>query len=85
MKFKFEIDETRWNYVKEKGLPEDDGFCIVIWKMGGTYDYHMGSYCEVNHQFYVNFGLGGMVLDADSVVAWAPLFDEDNYLQILED
>lgn len=83
LKFRFRIEESDWNYVEEKGLPEDGTWCFVIWKdSNGDYDYHLGGYDEDSNEFYVNFGMGGAVLSADSVIAWVPISEgEDNFLQ----
>ena len=83
MKFEFKIDETKWNYVKDKGFPEDDEWGMVIYETDEEYDYHIGSYSEEEKIFYVDFGYGGSSVDADSVVAWVPLFEgDDGYLNI---
>lgn len=85
-KFEFHISESDWKYVEESGLPEEDTWCLVIWKdSNGDFDYHVGGYFEKDNEFYVNFGLGGCVLSADSVVAWVPLFAGDNFLWQVED
>ena len=34
-------------------------------------------YQEAEHQFYVNFGMGGMVLEEEEAVAWAELFKDE--------
>lgn len=74
--FNFEISGKDWNLVAEKGLPKDGEWCFVIYKTDTSYDYSIGGYSEDEHQFYANFGYGGLVLDADSVIAWA-LFEQD--------
>jgi len=87
MKIRFEIDETKWNFVSEKGMPEDGEWCFVVWKADdGEYDYHIGGYNEQENTFYMNFGLEGCVLEADNVVAWTSLFEEDqNYLKVVDE
>ena len=37
----------------------------------------IGGYNEAEHQFYVNLGIGGMVLEAEEAVAWAELFKDE--------
>ena len=82
---RFVVDE--WNFVADKGFPKDDEAmsCILVVKnVKGTYDYEFGGYNEQFHSFYNNFGLGGCVIEADSVVAWAPLFTGKNFLTVVE-
>ncbi len=75
MNFKLSID--KWNLVSEKGLPEDGTWCFVVWKThDGKYDWTVGGYDEKEKKFYANFGLGGMVMKEEHVVAWA-VFGED--------
>jgi len=52
----------------------------------GGYDYEFGGYRALANTFYVNFGYGGLVIEADSVVAWAPLFAEETkgFLKVVE-
>lgn len=88
-KYKFEVGEQDWNYVEEKGLPdEDDGmWCILVVEDGrGGYHYEFGGYNVESNTFYVNFGYGGCVIEAASVVAWAPLFTEETqrFLKVVE-
>ena len=45
----------------------------------------MGGYNESSHSFYSNFGLGGMVIDDDAVVAWMKIFAGDNFLKVIDD
>lgn len=85
MDIKFEI--TEWNLVADKGFPMGDEAmsCILVVKnLKGTYDYEFGGYNERFHSFYNNFGFGGCVIEADSVVAWAPLFTGKNLLNVVE-
>ena len=67
----------KWHWVETDGLPEEEYiWCILMWKChDGTLDMHVGSYFEEKKEFYVNFGLGGAVLDADSVIGWADFAD----------
>ena len=37
----------------------------------------IGGYQEAEHQFYVNLGMGGMVLEGEEAVAWAELFKDE--------
>lgn len=85
MDIKFEI--TEWNLVADKGFPTGDEAmsCILVVKnVKGGYGYEFGGYKEESQSFYVNWGLGGGVIEADSVVAWAPLFTGKNFLTVVE-
>ncbi len=86
LKYKFEIDESKWNYVEDIGLPEDGQWCFLIWRTHkGDYTYHLGGYNDRENSFYVNFGMGGCVLEADSVIAWVDLFeDQDALLKVID-
>lgn len=45
----------------------------------------MGGYNARENSFYVNFGMGGCVLEADSVIAWVDLFeDQDALLKVID-
>ena len=47
-------------------------WCFVIWKChDGTLNWGIGGYDIDKEQFYVNYGLGGLVIDESSVVAWS--------------
>lgn len=86
MRYKFEVPEERWNYVKEKVLPVDGVWCILVCSFRkGDYHYEIGGYNEPENEFYVNFGMGGCVIEAEFVVAWATLFDGDEYLKCIID
>ena len=76
MKFNFNIPEEKWNLVSKVGYPEDGEWCFLIYKGRTDYCYSVGGYDERKSNFYVNFGLGGAVLDEADVIAWA-LFEED--------
>ena len=81
--FRFVVDE--WNFVSDKGFPTGDEAmsCILVVKnVNGTYGYDFGGYNEQFNSFYINFGFGGVVIEADSVVAWAPLFTGKNFLTV---
>ncbi len=84
MDIKFEI--TDWNLIADKGLPNEEEMCyiLVVKKAKGGYGYEFGGYKEESQSFYVNWGLGGCVIEADSVVAWAPLFTGKNFLTVVE-
>ena len=84
MTFRFEVDESKWNLVSEKGLPqEDEWFLLVVEESDGEYDYFMGSYCKEDDVFYVDFGLGGLSTEAENVIAWDPILEgNDNYLKV---
>ena len=41
------------------------------------YEWTVGGYNEAEKYFYANLGLGGMIVDADEVVAWAELFKDE--------
>ena len=85
-KFEFKIPESAWNYVAEKGLPEEDDWCFLIcdYRKDGNYSYEIGGYNKEKKSFYVNFGLGGLVITEEVVVAWVKLFDEDDYLKVTD-
>ena len=76
MNFKLTLD--KWNLVSEKGLPEDGTWCFIAWRnCADEYEWTIGGYNEAEHQFYVNLGMGGMVLEAEEAVAWAKLFKDE--------
>ena len=84
--FSFEIPKEKWNIVSEVGLPQgDDGmWCLLVFDYfhNENYEYGFGGLRDDN-TFYVNFGCGGMVSDADSVVAWVSLFNpDDGFLKV---
>lgn len=72
--FKLVVDERQWNVVSEKGYPEEYSWCFLILKTEaeGEYDYFVGGYIPDRKCFWVNFGLGGAVVDDNEVFAWAP-------------
>ena len=85
MKFKFEIKEDQWIYVKDNGLPKDGQWCFLISRLIlGSYSYEFGGYNSMKGCFYINFGDGGCIINADSVIAWVPLFGEDTYLTVID-
>ena len=85
MKINFSISEEKWNYILEKGYPEDGEMCIFIYKYANKYSYEFGGYCENKHEFYVNFGLGSMVCDAQNVIAWVPLWSKTSEFLCITD
>ena len=38
-----------------------------------------GLLADTTKYFYANLGLGGMIVDADEVVAWAELFKDETF------
>lgn len=77
---KFHLSVDKWNLVSEKGLPEDGEWCFLVWKTeDGELEWCVGGYSESEEQFYVNFGEGGMVLDANDVIAWAVFFGDETF------
>lgn len=78
---KFEIPMPKlaianWKWVAIDGLPTEDWWCLIMWRNHkGKMNVHVGSYYEKDKQFYVNFGLGGSVLEQDSVVGWVSFDD----------
>jgi hypothetical protein len=78
MNFKLSVD--KWNLVSEKGLPEDGEFCFLVWKSDdGKYNWSAGGYNEIDKEFYIDFGYGGMVIEAKDVVAWAVFFGDETF------
>lgn len=78
MNFSLRVD--KWNLVSEKGLPEDEEWCFLVWKTEeGEFEWSVGGYSESEQRFYVNFGQGGLVLDAADVVAWAVFFGDETF------
>ena len=84
--FSFEIPKEKWNIVSEVGLPkEDEGmWCLLVCEdIKGRFTYDVGGYNEYNNTFYLNCGYGGMVVDAENVVAWVSLFNpDDGFLKV---
>lgn len=76
----FSLSVDKWNLVSEKGLPKDGEWCFLVWKSStGEIDWSVGGYSESEKTFYVNFGLGGLVLDAELVLAWAVFFGDETF------
>lgn len=66
-----------WKWVAIDGLPTEDWWwCLIMWRdHEGNLDVHVGRYFEECKEFYVNFGLGGSILEADSVIGWISFDD----------
>jgi hypothetical protein len=65
-----------WQKVKDVGMPKDGDFCFVIFgSEKDGYAWNVGGYHEEKELFYVNLGLGGMVIQKEKVIAWK-LWDE---------
>ena len=78
MKYVFKISNL--NYVEADGLPNDEELCFVVWAdKEGNLDCFVGSYDENKKQFYADYGMGGVIVKAKSVIAWK-LFDADNII-----
>ena len=76
----FNLSVDKWNLVSEKGLPEDGAWCFLVWKWeNGELNWSVGGYNESEQSFYVNFGLGGLVLEAKDVIAWAVFFGDETF------
>lgn len=76
----FNLSVDKWNLVSEKGLPEDGEWCFLVWKTeNGELDWSVGGYDEGEQSFYVNFGLGGLILEAKDVIAWAVFFGDETF------
>ena len=78
MKYQFTIKDL--NYVETDGFPQDDEICFVVWAdKDNNIDCFIGGYNKKKEQFYADFGLGGFVINAKSVIAWK-VFDSENVL-----
>ncbi len=67
----FEMRGEKFNIVSEVGLPEDGDFVIALFgDEESGYSWQPAGYSVENHNFYANMGLGGLVLDENSCVAW---------------
>lgn len=67
-----EVLFKEFNFISEKGLPSNHTICIIIFGKENK-DYFIGQYSEENHNFYVNFGDGGFVVNETDVIAWKEL------------
>lgn len=77
---KFNLTVKKWNLVAKSGLPQDGTWCFYIWKTHeGKYDWAIGGYNACEKMFYVDFGLGGLVMEAENVVAWATVFKDETF------
>lgn len=78
MNIKLSVDN--WNYVEEKGLPKDGTWCFLVWRSSdGELNWSAGGYNEKEKEFYISFGYGGLVLEAEKVVAWAVFFGDETF------
>ena len=76
----FNLSVQKWHLVSGKGLPKDGTWCFLVWKSAkDEYERTIGGYNEAEKYFYANLGLGGMIVDADEVVAWAELFKDETF------
>lgn len=71
------VEPDQWNIVSEVGLPKDATLCFVLFgenleKLSWT----VSLYDESNHNFYVNYGYGGLILEETEVFAWCKVTDE---------
>ena len=76
----FNLNISNWNMVEEFGMPEDGDFCFVVYKTKTNiefYSWSIGGYNQENKEFYCNLGLGGMIIEAEHVVAWKLMDDVD--------
>jgi len=75
----FNIKEENWNFISDVGYPLNCECCLLICKdKQGNYYHDIGGYNEFNHTFYLNIGYGGMIIDANDVIAWVDLFKPNN-------
>lgn len=74
-----EIRVRNWHRVSDEGYPEDGDICFIATKTGGDAadGWLVGGYNEDEKAFYADFGLGGMVADAEDVVFWALMEDAE--------
>ncbi len=78
-----------WHWVDEVGLPKEEkfGFNYSFFILTDNYSLvEVYGYDEDNKSFYHNFGLGGGVVDEESVIAWAyfsdtSLIDKDTFYE----
>lgn len=80
-----ELKVDRWHDVKTEGLPTKEWeWCFFYYLIKGEPSWSVGAYFPEKEHFYVNFGLGGAIVDAKNVVAWA-YFDEASFTRKSED
>ncbi len=73
---KLALFTDKFNMVSEVGLPEDGTFCIAVYGNDQEgYDWLTAGYNAKEKEFYANLGLGGMVLDESSCIAWINISD----------
>lgn len=76
----FKLSVEKWNLVSEKGLPEDGEWCFLVWKSDdGEINWSAGGYNAQDKEFFIDFGHGGLILEAENVVAWAVFFGDENF------
>lgn len=76
----FKLSVEKWNLVSEKGLPEDGTWCFFVWQSDdGEYNWNVGGYNANEKIFFVDFGLGGLVLEEENIIAWAVLFEDETF------
>lgn len=70
----YELKINDWKMVASDGLPLDGTWCFLIVKdKDGAISWELGGYNKERHEFYLNFGLGGLITIEENVIAWAPL------------
>ncbi|MEF9983809.1 MAG: hypothetical protein RR710_04625 [Oscillospiraceae bacterium] len=89
MNIDFKLCIENWNFVDKVGYPADGEWCFIITQSrhGCLYDWSMGGYNAKHKTFYVNYGMGGLVEDQESVLAWKAFTDfqaEDNNMAQLQ-
>lgn len=74
-----EIRVRKWHSVSDEGYPEDGDVCFIATKTDGDAPdgWLIGGYNEDENVFYADFGLGGMVTDAEDVIFWAHMEDTE--------
>lgn len=73
-----------WKIVNEVGLPDDGTICFVLFGEDlENLSWTISLYDKSNHNFYVNYGYGGMVLEEEHAYAWCEVTDEQ--LRSVED
>lgn len=74
-----EIRVRKWHSVSDEGYPEDGDICFIVTKTDGDAPdcWLVGGYNEDENAFYADFGLGGMVADAEDVTSWALMEDAE--------
>ncbi len=71
LNYELKISPNEWNIIEEVGYPEDDTICIVLYQLkNGDFDWIVAMYSKENHNFYVDYGYGGLVLEQEVAYAW---------------